>query len=102
MVTDPLAQAIESAMLDCGSVHPHDVCTLGQLPNESRPEWLARLQARFEAFPLPGRQPDARRPLPRAEPLSLLVDCTRCGEPRWNGKACQACRMATRLRRRLA
>lgn len=32
-----------------------DICTLGQQPNESRADWLARLKVRFSGKPLRGK-----------------------------------------------
>lgn len=101
VLTDPLKLSRHQRVLDCGC----DICNLGPLPGERRADWLRRLTARFAAHPLPELKPGPQRqPVPiRAQPAAdALVDCERCGEPRWVGRACQACRTATRLRRALA
>lgn len=44
---DPLAQILESAVLDCGDPSCFGICDLAPLPGELRADWLARLRARF-------------------------------------------------------
>lgn len=107
MNANPLTQAIESAVLDCNDLSCDGICNLGPIAGEDRAEWLARLKAQFIAHPIPtstkgrpSQQPAVIRV--RAQTGSLLTDCNRCGEPRWNGKACQSCRASTRLRRATA
>lgn len=73
--------------LDCGDASCTGIHDLGPLPNESREDWIARLKARFAANPVPGASL-LSEPIVTPATRALLVDCERCGGPRWRGQWC--------------
>lgn len=110
----PLNRLSDGIALDCG--HPGcDICSLGPLPGEDRPAWMARLTDRFRGQPIElsereinGQMARARRgspgrpPGPAAHRRGDIVICPRCHGAKAYGHYCGICHQRPTSRRGLA